>query len=101
MEDITTQELRQRIEASEKLNILDVRELWEFEEDNLNGLLIPLGELPARYGEIEAWKEQEVIVHCRTGGRSGRAKDFLKSKGFTKVRNLLGGITEYRESEEV
>lgn len=99
MEDITTQELRQRIEAGEKLNILDVRESWEFEEDNLNGLLIPLGELPARFGEIEAWKEQEVIVHCRTGGRSGKAKDFLKTKGFTKVRNLLGGITEYRENE--
>ncbi|MFN3317066.1 MAG: rhodanese-like domain-containing protein [Raineya sp.] len=101
MEDITTQELRQRIEAGEKLNVLDVREPWEFEEDNLNGLLIPLGELPTRFGEIEAWKEQEVIVHCRTGGRSGKAKDFLKTKGFTKVRNLLGGITEYRENEEV
>ncbi|GAB4134294.1 MAG: hypothetical protein OHK0045_25260 [Raineya sp.] len=101
MEDISTQELRQRIEAGEKLNILDVREPWEFEEDNLNGLLIPLGELPTRYQEIEAWKEQELIVHCRTGGRSGRAKEFLKSKGFSKVRNLLGGITEYREKEQI
>lgn len=100
MEDIDTQELRQRIEAGEKLNILDVRETWEFEEDNLNGLLIPLGELPARYKEIEAWKDQEVIVHCRTGGRSAKAKDFLQTKGFSKIRNLLGGITEYRANEE-
>jgi rhodanese-related sulfurtransferase len=100
MEDISTQELRQRLQAGEKLHILDVREPWEFEEDNLNGLLIPLAELPTRLAEIEQWKDEEIIVHCRTGGRSGKAKDFLKTKGFTNVRNLLGGITKYRENEQ-
>jgi rhodanese-related sulfurtransferase len=100
MEDISTQEFRQRLQAGEKLHILDVREPWEFEEDNLNGLLIPLAELPTRLAEIEQWKDEEIIVHCRTGGRSGKAKEFLKTKGFTKVRNLLGGITKYRENEQ-
>lgn len=97
MEDITVQEFRQRREAGEKINLLDVRELWEFEEDNLDALLIPLGELPTRFTEIEHWKDEEIVVHCRTGGRSGKAKEFLKTKGFTKVRNLLGGITEYNK----
>ena len=99
MEDITVQEFRQRKEAGEKINLLDVREAWEFEEDNLEGLLIPLGDLPTRFTELENWQDEEIVVHCRTGGRSGKAKEFLKTKGFTKVRNLLGGIAAYRESE--
>ena len=99
MEDITVQEFRQRKEAGEKINLLDVREAWEFEEDNLEGLLIPLGDLPTRFTEIKNWQDEEIVVHCRTGGRSGKAKEFLKTKGFTKVRNLLGGIAAYRESE--
>jgi rhodanese-related sulfurtransferase len=95
MNDITTQELRERIEKGENLHIVDVREQWEFDEANLNGLLIPLGELPNRFSELEAWKNEEIIIHCKSGGRSGRAKEFLKTQGYENVRNLLGGITEY------
>jgi rhodanese-related sulfurtransferase len=95
MNDITTQELRERLEKGEKLNILDVREQWEFDEANLNGLLIPLAELPARLDEISQWKKEELIVHCKSGNRSARAKEYLKTQGFENVRNLLGGITEY------
>jgi rhodanese-related sulfurtransferase len=95
MNDITTQELRERIEKGENLHIVDVREQWEFDEANLNGLLIPLGELPNRLSEIDPWKNEEIIIHCKSGGRSGRAKEFLKTQGYENVRNLLGGITEY------
>jgi len=99
MNDITTQELRERLEKGEKLHILDVREQWEFDEANLNGVLIPLGELPERLAELDSWKNDEIIVHCKSGGRSGRAKEFMKTKGFENVRNLLGGITEYLTNE--
>ncbi len=93
MEDITVEEFIRRRDAGEKLNILDVREEWEHEERNLNGLLIPLGTLPDSLEKIENWKNEEIIVHCRSGARSANAKNFLTANGFNKVRNLIGGIT--------
>ncbi|WP_448530355.1 rhodanese-like domain-containing protein [Raineya sp.] len=97
MQDIEAKELNERLLKGENLQILDVRETWEYEEENLNGKLIPLGELPQRLAEIEDWKEKEIIVHCRSGARSENAKRFLQSKGFQNVRNLIGGISLYLE----
>ncbi|MET3129076.1 rhodanese-related sulfurtransferase [Arcicella rosea] len=95
--DITVEELKERIDKGEKFNFLDVREEYEFDEQNLGAKLIPLGELPDRLDEIEAWKEEEVIVHCRSGARSGKAKAFLTAQGYANVRNVLGGILAYNE----
>lgn len=95
--DITVEELKERIDKGEKFNFLDVREEYEFDEQNLGAKLIPLGELPDRLDEIEAWKEEEVIVHCRSGARSGKAKAFLTAQGYVNVRNVLGGILAYNE----
>ncbi len=95
--DITVEELKQRLDAGEQFNFLDVREEYEFDEQNLGSKLIPLGELPDRLDEIEAWKDAEVVVHCRSGARSGRAKAFMESQGFTNVRNVIGGILAYNE----
>lgn len=96
MEDITVSELKERVERGEKFHFLDVREEWEYEEDNLGADNIPLGELPHRLAELEPLKEEEIVIHCRSGARSGNAKKFLETKGFTKVRNVLGGIMAYR-----
>jgi rhodanese-related sulfurtransferase len=96
MEDITVEDLKTRIDQQEKFVFIDVREEWEYEDDNLGALNIPLGELPGRLEEIESHKDAEIIVHCRSGARSGNAKKFLESKGFSKVRNVLGGIMAYR-----
>ncbi len=95
--DITVTELKERLDKGEALNFLDVREEYEYEEENLGATLIPLGELPDRIEELEDWKNSEVIVHCRSGARSGRAKAFMESQGFTNVRNVLGGILAYNE----
>ena len=62
MEDIQIDELKKRIDQGEKLHIIDVREEYEFDEFNIGALLIPLGELPDRLDEIDAWKNEEVIV---------------------------------------
>jgi len=91
MEDIEVQELKERLDNGEKINLIDVREEWEFEEFNLNGKLIPLGQIPSRLDELNDLKDEEIIVHCRSGNRSGQAKRFMEQQGFTKVRNLLGG----------
>lgn len=93
--DITAEELKERITNGEKLQIIDVREVWEFEEKNIGAQLIPLGTLPTRYTELEAIKDQEIIVHCKSGARSNNAKQFLAQKGFSHVRNLVGGIERY------
>jgi rhodanese-related sulfurtransferase len=94
--DITADELKSRIENGEKPFIIDVREEHEYNEDNLGGVLIPLGSLPHHIDELEEYQDQEVIVQCRSGARSATAKAILEQHGFQNVRNLLGGILAYR-----
>lgn len=96
MNDITTDELKQRLDAGEKINLFDVREPHEYEEFNIGATLIPLGDLPSRIVELADLKENEVIVHCRSGARSANAKMFLLDNGFTNVRNVLGGMLDWR-----
>ena len=95
MEDINVEDLKARLDKNEKFVFIDVREEWEYEDENLGAINIPLGDLPSRLDEIEKYKNQEIVVHCRSGARSGNAKKFLESKGFSKVRNVLGGIMAY------
>lgn len=97
--DITVEELKTRLEDGEELNLIDVREEHEYEADNLGAYLIPLGDLPSRLSELEELKDEEVLVHCRSGARSDKAKHFLMANGFKNVRNVLGGILAYRELE--
>lgn len=97
MEDIYPEELKKRMDNKENLNIIDVREPWEYEETNIGVKNIPLGSLPNRLDELEHLKDEELIVHCRSGARSGNAKKFLEQKGFNKVRNLLQGIEGFNK----
>ncbi|MCU0422314.1 MAG: rhodanese-like domain-containing protein [Bacteroidia bacterium] len=99
MTDITVIELKERLDKGEKPVIIDVREVHEYEEYNIGATLIPLGELPGRIEELAAYKQQEVIVHCRSGARSATAKMFLLDNGFEQVRNLMGGMLAWRELE--
>jgi rhodanese-related sulfurtransferase len=95
--DITVQELKERLANGEKLNLFDVREPNEYADDNIGATLIPLGELPYRLDELEGLEEEELIVHCRSGARSARAQQILEENGFSNVRNLIGGMLEYRK----
>jgi rhodanese-related sulfurtransferase len=96
MNDITCEELKQRIDAGEKLNIVDVREPYEYEEFNIGGQLIPLGEIPGNLDALANLKNEELIVHCRSGARSNNAKLFLIENGFSNVRNLIGGMVQWQ-----
>lgn len=100
MEDITVEELKERLDKKEEFVFLDVREEWEYEEDNLGALNISLSHLPHQLDKIQKYRDQEIVVHCRSGARSGNAKKFLETKGYKKVRNLLGGIVAFRQLEE-
>jgi rhodanese-related sulfurtransferase len=95
-QDISVIELQKRLLAGEKINLYDVREQHEYDEFNLGGILIPLGELPSRLEDLEDLKDQEIIVHCRSGARSGTAKMFMTQNGFTQVRNLIGGVLDWQ-----
>jgi molybdopterin/thiamine biosynthesis adenylyltransferase/rhodanese-related sulfurtransferase/molybdopterin converting factor small subunit len=92
--EITSVELKQRLDRGEKLRIIDVREPNEYQINRIAGSeLIPLGDVPKRYGELNP--EEEIIVHCKVGGRSAKAADFLRSVGFKRVLNLKGGILDW------
>ena len=94
--DISASELKTRLDNGEVVHLIDVREEWEHEEANLGGILIPLATLPNRISELEEWKNEEIVVHCRSGARSANAKNLLNSMGFSNVRNLTGGIIGYQ-----
>ncbi|MFT7591255.1 MAG: rhodanese-related sulfurtransferase [bacterium] len=94
--DITVTELKQRLEAGESIHIIDVREPWENEEFNINGKLIPLGDLQGKLDDLEPWINDEVVVHCKSGGRSAAAVDFMTRQGFKNARNLAGGMLAWR-----
>jgi adenylyltransferase/sulfurtransferase len=91
--EIQPGDLKQRLERGDDLFILDVREPHEYQICNLGGHLIPLGDLPKRVHELDS--SREIVAHCKMGGRSAKAQDFLKSVGFTNVKNLKGGILEW------
>lgn len=96
-EDISCQEVKNRISKGENLHFIDVREDWEYEEENIGATLIPLGDLPIRCEEIASLKNEEIIVHCKSGARASRAKKFLITQGFQNVRNMEGGILAFLE----
>ena len=88
--DIEATELKRRMDCGESFILLDVREPHEYEICNLEGMLIPLGELEQRYRELD--QHDSIVVHCKLGMRSARAVKFLRDSGFTNVENLKGGI---------
>jgi sulfur-carrier protein adenylyltransferase/sulfurtransferase len=93
--EITVEELKRRLDAKEDFVLVDVREPHEYQICNLNGKLIPLGDLPRRVSELDPAKE--MVVHCRSGARSARAVTFLRQAGFNKVSNLAGGILAWAD----
>jgi rhodanese-related sulfurtransferase len=93
--DINVVELKQRLDAGENFIFIDVREPHEFEEFNLGARLIPLGTVVDRITEFDDQKSEEIIIHCRSGKRSGMAQMLFQQAGFTNVRNVEGGILDW------
>ena len=98
MADITVQELKERMDAGEALTIIDVRELHEWEDAHITDNHIPMGEIPGKLPEMESQQDAEIIVHCRSGGRSGQVAMFMAQQGFKNVRNLAGGMLAWRDN---
>jgi molybdopterin/thiamine biosynthesis adenylyltransferase/rhodanese-related sulfurtransferase/molybdopterin converting factor small subunit len=92
--ETTSVDLKKRMDAGDDVFILDVREPNEYQICRIPGsVLIPLGELPRRYAELP--KDKDIVAHCKMGGRSAKAMEFLQSVGFKRVKNLKGGILDW------
>lgn len=99
MNQITVEEFHQRLLNDPGLHVLDVREPNEYEEYNIGARLLPLSRLRQMDAEeIEGWKDEEIIVHCRSGQRSMEACMLLQTMGFARPVNLTGGIVAWTQA---
>ena len=92
---ITVKELKRRIDAGEDVQLIDVREPFEYQIAQIGGKLIPQNDVPQRLNEID--REREVVVHCKSGGRSQRIAEYLKQSGYPRVANVAGGILAWSD----
>ena len=88
--EISVQELKEWRDSGKDFKLIDVREPSEYQTANIGGVLMPMNSLPAHLQDLDP--EQDIVVHCKLGGRSGMAVEFLRRNGFPKARNLRGGI---------
>lgn len=98
MNTITSSALKSKLDAGEKLNLIDVREPDEHAAFNIGGTLLPLGNiLSMQVDDIEELKDEPIICYCRSGQRSMQASLMLETMGFKNVTNLTGGMMEWQE----
>ena len=98
MENISVDDVKKRRDAGEKVNLVDVREPYENADFNIGGILLPLGNIQTmQIDEIEDLKNEEVVLYCRSGNRSGQAAMFLDAMGFKNTKNLVGGMLAWEE----
>lgn len=94
---ITAEELKEMQDRGEEVTLLDVREPHEWTISQLPGsVTIPLGTLPQRFSELK--REGDLVVYCRSGGRSAQAVQFLRQMGYGGAKNLIGGINHWAEA---
>lgn len=98
MTNISVDEVKKRLDAGEKLNLVDVRQPEETAEFNIGGIAIPLGSIQNMQTEqIDDLRDEEVIFYCRSGNRSGQAALIMEQLGFSNAKNLTGGMLKWRE----
>jgi adenylyltransferase/sulfurtransferase len=92
---ITPQELKDKLDAGDSIELIDVRTPDKHASYNIGGKLIPLEELPQRLAEIDRTKP--IVTYCTMGGRSMRALQYLISEGFSDIKSLDGGMTRWQD----
>ena len=96
---ISVQDVKAKLDANEKVNLVDVREPHEHAEFNIGGTLLPLGKVQTmQIDDIEDLRNEEIIVYCRSGMRSAQATMILQQLGFTNVLNLEGGMVGWKDA---
>ncbi len=96
VQDISVEDLKKKLDQKQDFVFLDVREPFEYQIAKIKGTkLIPLGQIESHLDELGSFKDKEVVAHCHHGGRSRRALEFLRSKGFKNLKNVAGGIDDW------
>lgn len=95
MKEVTVQELKQMMDQHDDFQLIDVRETHEFDYCNLGGQLIPMGEVMNNLDKIS--KDKKVVIHCKSGGRSGTIVQLLSERGYDNLYNLKGGILAWAD----
>ncbi|NQV53741.1 MAG: rhodanese-like domain-containing protein [Flavobacteriales bacterium] len=97
MREISVTELKAKLDSGEDIQVIDVREVNEYEYCNIGADLLPMGQIMMNLDKVS--KDKDVVIHCKSGGRSGAIVNALMARGFSNVINLRGGILAW--SEEV
>jgi rhodanese-related sulfurtransferase len=98
MQNISVDEVKNRLNAGQRINLVDVREPDENAAFNIGGMLMPLGKIQSmQVDELEDIKEEEIVFYCRSGNRSGQACLILDMLGFKNTKNLTGGMVAWQE----
>lgn len=98
MQSITVEALKEKLDAGDKINLVDVREPHEHADFNIGGVLVPLGQVQTmQIDAIEDLKDEEVYVYCRSGNRSGQACLILQTMGFSNLINVTGGMMAWQD----
>jgi rhodanese-related sulfurtransferase len=98
MQNITVEDLKKRMDQGENVNLVDVREPYENAEFNIGGILYPLGNIQSMMvDELEPLMDEELILYCRSGNRSGQACMILDTLGFKNTKNLVGGMLAWQD----
>ena len=98
MKTISVEALKAKMDAGEKINLVDVREPHEHEAFNIGGILLPLGKVQGlETDDIDDLKNETVYVYCRSGNRSGQACLMLEPHGFKDIVNVSGGMLAWQE----
>ena len=95
MEAITVDKFETIRTTNLNLTVLDVREHWEYEEENIGAINVPLCTIPSKLAELEKYKNTTIVCHCKTGKRSRQAAKYLEKNGFQNILSLEGGIQAY------
>jgi len=96
--EITPGQLKDKLDRGEEITLIDVREPHEWQIANLarhGARLIPLGQFPQRLNDINP--ADDIVVHCKVGGRSAQAYEVLQQAGYTRIKNLKGGILAWAD----
>lgn len=96
MADISVKELKERLDAGTAPKIIDVREVYEYQTGHIAAENFPMSLVPVRIQDLEPFRDQELVVVCRSGGRSGQITAYLRGQGFSQVRNLTGGMMAWK-----